>query len=143
MIGDRYTNAKTAVIDVCSRYLSICGDAEEAVDVPFLKDRVEALREGRFVLVIVGEVKAGKSTFINALLGQRILPTDILQSSSAVVEIFKSDNKHVRIAYADGHTETVEDDPNTPGLDEAFERLRQIGAIKDQYRSIPTTPDRC
>ena len=139
MIGDRYTNAKTAVLDVCNRYLSFRGDAEEGVDAAFLKDRVNALTEGRFVLVVVGEVKAGKSTFINALLGERILPADILQSSSAVVEIFKSDKKHVKIYYADGHSETVDDDLNTPDLDEAFERLRQIGAITDEYRSIPTT----
>ena len=87
MIGDSYTNAKTAVLDVCNRYFSFLGDAEEGVDTAFLKDRVKALTEGRFVLVVVGEVKAGKSTFINALLGERILPTDILQSSSAVIEI--------------------------------------------------------
>ena len=139
MIGDRYTNAKTAVLDVCNRYLSFRGDAEDGVDAAFLKDRVKALTEGRFVLVVVGEVKAGKSTFINALLGERILPTDILQSSSAVVEIFNSDKKHVKICYADGHSETVHDDPSTPDLDEAFDRLRRIGAIKDKYRSIPTT----
>ena len=139
MIGKRYLDAKTAVLDVCNRYLSNYGDAEEGVDAAFLKDRVKALTEGRFVLVVVGEVKAGKSTFINALLGERILPTDILQSSSAVVEIFKSDKKHVKICYADGHSEMVDDDLDTPDLDEAFERLRQIGAIKDEYRSIPTT----
>ena len=138
MIGDHYTNAKTAVLDVCNRYFSFLGDAEEGVDAALLKGRVKALTEGRFVLVVAGEVKAGKSTFINALLGERILPTDILQSSSAVVEIFKSDKKHVKIYYADGHSETVHDDPET--LDhKAFECLRQIGAIKDEYRSIPTT----
>ena len=139
MIGGRYLNAKTAVLDVCNRYLSFRGDDEDGVDAAFLKDRVKALEEGRFILVVAGEVKAGKSTFINALLGEQILPTDILQSSSAVVEIFKSDDKHVKICYADGNSETVQDDPSTPNLDEAFDRLRRIGAIKDKYRSIPTT----
>ena len=139
MIGDRYKRAKAAVLNLCNRYLSFRGDLEDGVDVAFLKDRVKALKDRRFVLLVAGEVKAGKSTFINALLGERILPTDVLQSSSAVVEICKSNKKYVKVRYADGRSETIHDDPNTSDLDEAFEHLRKIGAIKDQYRSIPTT----
>ena len=139
MISDRYKNAKTAVLDVCRRYVRFRGDTEDGIDVTFLKDRVKVLEDGRYVLVVVGEVKAGKSTFINALLGERILPTDVLQSSSAVVEIFKSEKKYVEVRYADGRSETVPDNPSTPALDEASEHLRQIGAIQNEYRSIPTT----
>ena len=139
MIGQPYHEKKSAVLDVCERYLRFRGHTEDGVDVAFLKDRVKALEDGRYVLVVVGEVKAGKSTFINALLGERILPTDILQSSSAVVEICKAEKKYVEIRYADGHAETVHDNPITPDLDEAFERLRQIGAIQDKYRYIPYT----
>lgn len=139
MIGDRYKNAKTAVLDICKRYLRFRGATDDGVDVAFLKDRVKALEDGRYILVVVGEVKAGKSTFINALLGERILPTDILQSSSAVVEICKAEKKYVEIRYADGHAETVHNNPSTPDLDETFERLRQIGAIQDKYRYIPHT----
>ena len=87
------------------------GHTEDGIDLAFLKDRVKALKDGRYVLVVVGEVKAGKSTFINALLGERILPTDVLQSSSAVVEICKAEKKYVEIRYADGHAETVHDNP--------------------------------
>ena len=139
MIGDSYKYKKEAVLDMCNRYLSSRGDVEDGVDVAFLKDRVKALEESRYVLLVAGEVKAGKSTFINALLGEKILPTDVLQSSSAVVEICKSKKKYVKVRYADGQPETIYDDPNTPDLDEAFEHLRKIGAIKDEYRSIPTT----
>ena len=139
MIGGHYENKKKAVLDVCHRYLRFRGATDDGVDVAFLKDRVKALEDGRYVLAVVGEVKAGKSTFINALLGERILPTDILQSSSAVVEICKAEKKYVEIRYADGHAETVHDNPSTPDLDEAFERLRQIGVIQDKYRYIPHT----
>ena len=47
----------------------------------------------KFLLAIVGEVKAGKSTFINALLGEAILPYDALQATSEIVEIDKSDKR--------------------------------------------------
>ena len=135
MIGQRYHEAKVAVLDVCERYLRFRGDIEDGVDVDFLKTRIKEVEDGRYVLAVVGEAKAGKSTLINALLGERILPTGVLQTSSAIVEICKSEKKYVGVHYADGHDETVHDDPSTPNLDEASEYLRQIGTVKDEYRS--------
>ena len=141
MIGQRYNDKKTAVLDVCHRYLRLRGDTEDGVDVDFLKERMKALEDGRYVLAVVGEVKAGKSTLMNALLGESVLPTDVLQSSSAVVEIFKSAKKYVEVQYADGRVEKkkVKDDPDTPDRDEAIQHLKDIGAIQDRYRDIPTT----
>jgi len=139
MIGQRYKEKKTAVLDVWRRYRSYRGATEDGVDPAFLELRADALEKGQYVLAVVGETKAGKSTLINALLGERILPTDVLQSSSAIVEIFKSEEKYVEVRYADGHAETVRDDLSTPDVDEAFEHLRRIGALQDRFRSIPTT----
>ena len=139
MIGQRYGEKKKAVLDICHRYLRLRGDTEDGVKPNLLKDRMRALESNRYVLAVVGEAKAGKSTFINALLGESVLPTDISQCSSAVVEIFKSKEKYVEVEYADGTTKRFEDDPDTPDLDEAAEQLREIGAIRDQYRAIPAT----
>ena len=139
MIGTRYREKKMAVLDVWKRYQALRGDIEDGVDPAFLELRAKALEEGRYVLAVVGETKAGKSTLINALLGERILPTDVLQSSSAIVEIFKSEKKYVVVRYADGHPETVQDDLSTPDVDEAFEHLRRIGSLQDRFRNIPTT----
>ena len=131
MIGKRYEDAKIAVLDICERYLRFRGDTEDGVNVNFLKTRIKKVENDRYVLAVVGEAKAGKSTFINALLGEHILPTGVLQTSSAVVEICKSEKKYVEVYYADGRPETVRGDG-------AFEFLQQIGAIQDRYRSIPT-----
>ena len=135
MIGQRYNEAKTAVLDVCKRYLRFRGDTEDGVDANFLKTRIKEVEDGRYVLAVVGEAKAGKSTLINALLGENILPTGVLQTSSVIVEICKSEKKYVEVHYADGHSQPVYDDPSTPNLDEASEYLRQIGTVKDEYRS--------
>ena len=139
MIGQSYDEKKKAVLDICRRYLRLRGDTDDGVDADFLEDRMKDLESSRYVLAVVGEAKAGKSTFINALLGESILPTDILQSSSAVVEIFKSKEKYVEVEYADGKAKKFEDDPDTADLDEAAECLKNIGAIRDRYRDIPTT----
>ena len=130
MIGKHYEDAKIAVLDVCERYLRFRGDTEDGVDVNFLKTRIKEVEDRRYVLAVVGEAKAGKSTLINALLGEHVLPTGVLQTSSAIVEICKSEKKYVEVHYADGHSQTVYDDPSTPDRDEASDYLRQVGAVK-------------
>ncbi len=135
MIGKRYEDAKIAVLDVCERYLRFRGDTEDGIDVEFLKTRIKEVEDGRYVLAVVGEAKAGKSTLINALLGEHVLPTGVLQTSSVIVEICKSEKKYVEVHYTDGHSQTMYDDPSTPDLDEASDYLRQVGAVKDEYRS--------
>ena len=138
MIGQRYQQKKQAVLDICSRYLRFRDNTDDGVDVDFLERRIQDVKNNRYVLAVVGEVKAGKSTLINALLGESILPTDCLQSSSAVIEIFQSKKKFLKVRYADGHIERTENNPNTPE-DEAFQKLQQVGAIQESYRDIPTT----
>ncbi len=38
-------------------------------------------------VVVMGEVKAGKSTLINALVGAEISPTDVLETTAAIIEV--------------------------------------------------------
>ena len=90
----------------------------------------------KFLLAIVGEVKAGKSTFINALLREAMLPYDTLQATSEIVEIYKSEKKEARVTFANGNEKVVEDDPQTPE-NEAVPFLKKIAAVNNEYRDIP------
>lgn len=139
MIGKQYKAHKFNVIDLFHRYLEKRGNTDDGVDAKFLESRVRSLKNGKFTLAVAGEVKAGKSTFLNALLGAEILPSDVLQASSAIVEIFKSDTSFLKVKFADGHEESLYDDLSTPDIDEANERLHEICKIHDEYRHIPTT----
>jgi len=139
MIGRQYKAHKDNVIDLFDNYKIKRGDLDDGVDVKFLESRVRSLKNGKFTLAVAGEVKAGKSTFINALLSKEILPSDVLQASSAIVEIFKSETSFLKVKFADGHEEEIYDDLSTPEIDEANERLDEICKIHDEYREIPTT----
>ena len=130
MIDTRYNQQRAAVIDLVRRYQCNRGRTEDGVDSAFLSERMTALENRRYVLAVVGEANAGKSTLINALLGERVLPTDVLRSSSAVVEIFKSDEKFLEVQYADGHSKRISD--------KAFDYLRKAGTLQDRFRNIPT-----
>ena len=111
----------------------------DGIDLEFLKSRMDNLKNSKFSLAVAGEVKAGKSTLINALLGEEILPSDVLQTTSAIVEIFKSERSYLRVKYADGKEEKIYDDLTTPDIDEAKEKLNEICKIPDEFRHIPTT----
>jgi len=43
-------------------------------------------------LVVMGEVKAGKSTFINALIGREVSPVEVTETTASVIEIFYSES---------------------------------------------------
>jgi GTPase SAR1 family protein len=90
-------------------------------------------------LAVVGEVKAGKSTFINALLGEDVLRSHCLQCTNAITSIFYADARFVRVRFGDGHLETAEDDETTVEIDEAAVRLQELSSINPKYAVIPTT----
>ena len=90
----------------------------------------------KFLLAIVGEVKAGKSTFINAILGEAILPAGNLQATSEIVEIYRSDKMEVQVTFANGKTQ-VEDNPQMT-VNEVAQLLKKVASVKEKYRNIPT-----
>ncbi len=102
-----------------------------------LQTLYENIEENKFLLAIMGEVKAGKSTFINAILGEELLPSDARQATSVIVEIFKAETKFIQATFANGRIQEMEDDLSTPDIDEAVEFLKGIAAVREEYRDLP------
>ena len=65
------------------------------------------MAERTFSIAIVGEFKRGKSTLINALLGQDILPSDILPCSATLNRITYGVRPSVKIVFKDGQEEEI------------------------------------
>ena len=49
-----------------------------------LRDVAKDLGEMFFLVAVIGEFNAGKSTFINALIGDRLLPMGITPTTEAI-----------------------------------------------------------
>lgn len=92
-------NRKRQVID---RSLSkICSVAEEFNSknlVGTVKASLEGLRQDKFNIVVVGEFSRGKSTFINALLGKRVLPAATKPTTTMINKITYGE-RHKFILY--------------------------------------------
>ena len=66
------------------------------------------LEEEAFNLVVLGQFKRGKSTFINALLGQKILPAAIVPLTSVVTILRYGQKLKVEVQYLSGRIEEVD-----------------------------------
>jgi len=60
------------------------------------------LAEGRLHLAVLGQMKRGKSSFINALLGAEVLPTGVLPVTAIITEISYGHAPEATIVYARG-----------------------------------------
>ena len=86
ILDDRFTLLK----DRLEHFLKELQAYIEAMGGTALTDVVSELRSGLnepFLFVVVGEVKSGKSSFINALLGEEICPVDAAPCTDAIQEI--------------------------------------------------------
>ncbi|HLK37380.1 MAG TPA: dynamin family protein, partial [Polyangiaceae bacterium] len=83
------------------------GEVAAALGTSSLRDRVATkmvrkLEEDRFHLVVVGEFNHGKTTFVNALLGDRVLPTGVTPTTAAIHHIRWADSPEAFVVSAGG-----------------------------------------
>jgi hypothetical protein len=128
-----YKIYKQQVIQLFENYKNLRGEINDGIDIKSLERRIENLKNNQFLVAVAGEVKAGKSTFINSLIKEEILPTDVLQATNALIEIFYSKRPYLKITYASGRTELVEEEAK----EFLKEKLKEVASIPEEYRDIP------
>lgn len=83
--------------------------------------------------MVLGEAKSGKSTFINAFLGDEVVPMDVRQCTSAIIEINRGPEFTLTAHKAGGGKVYLDK------KEEINNFLRQNAAISNKYRNIPVT----
>lgn len=96
-----------------------------------LNNQIENIKKDKFVLMIAGEAKSGKSTFINAYLGKDILPMDVKQCTSSIIKIKYGAEFSLSAEYAGGRKEQIK------GKENIAKFLEKNAALNDDYRDIP------
>ena len=72
-----------------------------------IRKEQELIRTRKFRVAVVGEFRRGKSTFVNALLGREILPTDALPTTATLNRITYGAVPKAYLCYRDGRQEDV------------------------------------
>ena len=65
----------------------------------------DTIKSRIYNVAVIGEFKRGKSSLINALVGSRILPTDILPMTASITRIKYGDEKRIVVQYKNGNQE--------------------------------------
>lgn len=133
---NNYEEKKKKVLDLNGKFQEIIekNDVKEKVrqiqkPISGLNNQIENIKKDKFVLMIAGEAKSGKSTFINAYLGEDILPMDV--STSSIIEIKYGEEFSLLAKYAGGRKEQIK------GKEDIAKFLKDNTALNDDYRDIP------
>jgi hypothetical protein len=95
----------TSEVDIAERLLRLAALGED-LGAPYIADDGRSLAsrvsEGRFYLACIGQFKRGKSTLINALIGEPILPVGFIPVTAVPTVIRYGAHKKARIQLRDG-----------------------------------------
>ncbi len=71
------------------------------------RDLVRKMEEDRFHLVVVGEFNHGKSSFVNALLGETVLPVGVTPTTAAIHHLKYAETPESTVVYSSGRRESI------------------------------------
>jgi len=97
-----YGKLKTEVLKNLELIENIAAKRDIAHLVEYLGEIKQKLLQDRFNLVVLGEFKRGKTTFLNALLGADLLPTAVVPLTSIVTLIQYGERISAKVTFLDG-----------------------------------------
>lgn len=92
---------------------------------------IEKLKSDSFKAIVIGEFKRGKSTFINALLGDEILPAFATPCTAVINEVKYDNKKHAKLHFKD---------PLPEGVDYSFKQEVEQHIKNHKNEEIPPLP---
>ena len=156
---ETFRELKKKAESLLSAATTVVDGLAQTSDVERLKALSDALSADTFKVLIIGEFKRGKSTLINALLGEDVLPSYSIPCTAVINEIKWSDEKRACVhfnAALSGRLRGIPDDVrqhiirfdgiNVPPMQIDIGRLAEIVTIpdpaRDQAESVSESPYR-
>ena len=104
---------------VADEFLALAAERNVESAPESIRAQLEEYKAGVFRLVVVGEIKKGKSSFINALLGEpELLPVDTDVSTSTVYKVAYGDTKQYTVFFNPPANNRQADPPPPKGISE-------------------------
>lgn len=102
-----YTQQKGALLQVLDELARMAAEKENSSAESLLTEAAQRLKDETITLVVLGEFKRGKSTFINALLGRNVLPTAIVPLTAIPTIIRYGRDTEARVVFETGDVQAI------------------------------------
>ena len=147
LLLERHKQTKHKIIERLRQLTEIAdsvGMSSLAEDIQ--QTRIPKLEQERFHLVVLGEFNHGKTTFVNALLGDDVLPTGITPTTAAINHVVWAPAKRAKVVLMDGETvdlvpESLADWVTVRGNRAKDVRFVELGYPADMLREGVTLVD--
>lgn len=109
----KWQELEPKTVELRQRLLELTNDVidnskSDNIDVPNSLESAQAeIQKTDYDIVVCGEVKKGKSSFINAVIGDEILPTNTNVATSQVFRITNSNENRYELVFVDGSRESI------------------------------------
>jgi len=100
-----HKGAKTSHLEVLCAIEKAAGEGFFSRELSDLRKKIE---EKTFSLAVLGQFKRGKTSFINALIGEDLLPTSVIPLTSMITVLKYGEKTRLKIVYKDGREEHAE-----------------------------------
>lgn len=105
-----YKQIRQDLIGCIERLVAVSTSRGDAKIEESLQEIGEKLAGNRFNLVVLGQFKRGKSTFINSLLGEKVLPTAVVPLTSIVTLIKHGEKEKIEVLFSNDKRKTISRD---------------------------------
>ena len=106
-ISDRAEAVRVKTVAIIKSLQEKCKEFDLPQPPPGLEQYRQKLESNIYQVLVVGEAKRGKSTFVNALIGRDILPTDVDIATSQVFRICPAASEAYRLRFEDDSQQTI------------------------------------
>ncbi|WNS46311.1 dynamin family protein [Paenibacillus sp. MMS20-IR301] len=109
IIAEQYEAGKSQLLESIAQIKEWTGGLlPGSVFVRELEQLQESIEENFCTVVVLGEFKRGKSTFINGLLGEALLPADVTPTTATLNAIHYGEERSLTVHMQDGSSELRE-----------------------------------
>jgi len=102
-----YAGAKQETISHLKKLKQLAVEQSSTALSAYLAEQQHKLAGDKFNLVVLGQFKRGKTTFLNALLGDEVLPTGVVPLTSIVTIITYAEQLQITINYTNETTREI------------------------------------
>jgi GTPase SAR1 family protein len=112
-----FNKKKIQIVKELEQLTFLLNEMESRVELQKLTEIIDHIKQENFQIVVVGEFSRGKSTFINSLLGKRLLPSSA-NPTTAILNVIKySKEPYIKIRFHDENKQEMKIN------EETFKRL--------------------